>query len=212
MRVPLNAATLPLLALILAASACGDEAADTGAEDTLPPEEETEFVIDSGFVVDTGDTGFNVGDQDREPEHTLTMSHEGEWSLTPLGGPYTALTGHMDVVEVLDGDLKEPACELTWSLTGELVDEETGGACASCAFTFAVQFYLSEGEAGACSDPELPADGDTWLLGFDEADGVLTREYDGTGIWIPWFAAELDGDTLSFDWSASVGVLVEEEE
>ena len=99
------------------------------------------------------------------------------------------------------------------SLTAELVDEEVGEpACPSCAFTFAVLFYLSEGEAEACMDPELPGDGDTWMLGYDAGEGALVREYAGTGIWIPWFAAELDGDTLTFDWSATVGVQLPEED
>lgn len=195
-----------MLAYFLTLLACAPAADDTGGEAQLPPEEPP-VSMDTGFQVDTGITGGAPSDE--EPEDSLEILQQGRWEMTPLGGPYTAMTGELECLEILNGDELEPSCALSWSLTGELLDE---GGCEGCEFTFEVEFYLVEGESGDCYDPELPASGDRWMLGYDPSEGVLLREYQGTGVWIPWYRAELSGDTLSFSWSATVGVAVEEEE
>jgi hypothetical protein len=193
--------------MLLLAFACASKMDDTGDPGELPPEEEVPpSTSDTGFEVDTGLT---QGEQDDVPDHTLTLDQQGYWELTPLGGPYTALTGKLDVLEILDGAEEEPACELEWSMTGALAEE---GGCEGCGFTFDVEFYLSGGEPEPCYDPELPEAGEVWRLGFHEGDGVLLRDYGGTGVWIPWFEAALNEDTLSFSWTAEVGVSVDEDE
>lgn len=195
-----------MLALLYPLLACAPAADDTGGGGELPPEEEAPISADTGFTIDTGLAGGGVTDE--EPADTLSILQEGSWLMTPLGGPYTAMTGELQCLEILNGDTLEPSCALSWSLTGELLGE---GGCAGCLFTFDVSFYLSDGVAEDCYDPELPQSGERWLLGYDEAAGALLREYEGTGVWIPWYSASLSGDTLSFSWSATVGITADEE-
>ena len=73
----------------------------------------------------------------------------------------------------------------------------------------------SSGDPTACHDPDLPEDGATWDLGF-QADAVASDDWlvrDRVGVaWLPWYPALRAGDTVSFDWTAQLGIAVEEEE
>ena len=187
--------------------ACGSSPRDSSAP-VAPPSEAPVVVADTGFAVDTG---LADGPRDETPEHTLTLLHEGVWDMTPLGGPYSAMTGALTALEILDDDALKPACELTYGLTGVSVDD----GCDGCDFTFEVSFYLIEGDPSMCSDPEIPADGDRWVLGFaptGDGAGVLSRDYAGVGVWIPWYEAALKGDALTFQWTATVGIERADEE
>lgn len=204
--------------LLLALFACtGNEESDA----TLPEVEET-GVEDpdtdvSQFPIDTSvDTDF-----DSVPLHTLTLHQWGVWDLAN-GPSYDGLTGTMWVIEYLDGDQWDtgpdtdgipdtdlpPDCLVTYALTG--VPAET--SCDGCSFAFEVTFAVVEGEVGPCRDPELPEDGETHRFGFRASDDTIVLDYGDIGLWLPWYPAEKVIDQVTFDWRATLGVSIEEEE
>lgn len=192
---------------------CADEGDDTGPAE-LPPEDSSgvpQDTVPDTFFVDTsyGETGF-----DDSPKHLLTITYDGLWTMTPAGGPYTAMTGELELTEVLDGDEDAPTCVMAWSLTGALAEE----GCEGCLATFEVLHYevdgkgkTKAGEEETCEDPERPDDGDLWRMGYARAAGAVLRDWEGTGVWISWFEADELGDTLRLSWEATVGVAVEED-
>lgn len=208
-----------LLPLLLVTVAC------TGAEDdgVVPiPVEDSEDWEDTGsstFPIDTNpDSGLDIS-----PEHTLTLEQWGRWELSPFGGPYERLVGELHVWEYLDGvrpdtgietgldtGLSEEEallCDLTWSLIGDVAEV----ACDDCLFAFDVEFFLVEGDASTCRDPDMPEEGEVRRYGYD-TDGVIWHDYGGSGVWLPWFVAERNGDTITFSWLLTLGVGLEEEE
>ena len=199
-----------VLALVVGALAgCKDKGDDTSAPAELPDES---AVYDSRAETGTLQVDTYSGDDgDDEPEHFLTITQEGTWELTPRGGPWTALTGDLVVTEVLDGDLENPTCELSYALTGEAPDGEALG-CDTCDDVFVVSFYLSSGDPDLCSDPDLPLDGDERGFGWSEVDSTIYLDYAGTGVWLPWYEGEVDEDTITFSWSSELAVFVPEED
>lgn len=187
------------MVLLLACAGGGDDSVPT----ELPPEETYTDTAPDSFLVDSSftDTGGNTA-----PAHLLELRHEGSWSLSPEGGPWTAMTGAFTVTEVLDGDVENPACELEWSLTGE----EADSGCEGCVASFVVHHYLASGDREACQDPDLPEDGEDRSMGWSDADGVIRYDVGDSGVWVDWYAGERLGDELSFLWEATVGVAVED--
>lgn len=180
-----------------------DDTAAIGLPDetgTPPDPSET-----ADLVLDT----YAGGLTDETPEHTLTLDQAGVWSLTPRGGPWTALTGDLTITELLDGDLELPACEATFALTGE---EAEPAGCDTCDAAFSILFYLSDGDPDACMDPDIPLDGETRIYGWSAVDETIYFNYYGSGVWVPWYEATLDEDTLTVAWTADLGVVVEEED
>lgn len=198
-----------VLALVVGVGAgCKAKGDDTSGPVELPDETasydsraETGTLIVDTYIEDEGDD---------VPEHTLSLTAEGVWELSPRGGPWTALTGDLVVTEVLDGDLENPTCEVSFALTGEAPEDALG--CDTCTDVFVISFYLSSGDAEACSDPDLPLDGDVRAYGWSEVDSTIYLDYAGTGVWIPWYEAEVDEDTITFIWTAELAVFVPEEE
>lgn len=184
--------------------ACAAEGGDS-TEPELPVDTEVVDTAPDTFEVDTSvdDTATNL-----DPEHVLTITHDGEWAMSPVGGPYTAMTGSLLVEEVLDGDVERPTCAATFALTGESAEEP----CAGCTATFRVRFYLSEGATEACQDPDLPAVDESWDMGWNPSTGTIQLNVGGSGVWVDWYAAERLGDDLTFSWSTTVGVAVEDDE
>lgn len=192
---------LPFLA------ACDDKGGDTAAEVGLP--EETDTVDRTGDSVALIPDTFSDALGDEEPAHWLTITQEGVWEMTPRGGPWTTMTGTLLVTEILDEDLENPTCELSYALTGEAVQAP---GCETCDVAFNLAFYLSDGDPEGCSDPDLPLADEERVLGWSEVDSTIYLDYAGMGTWIPWYDGELDEDTLSFFWTTTLAQYVPEED
>jgi len=179
-------------------------------------------VTDTGNGFEPLDTGDVVLDE--VPEHTLTIRQWGDVALAPARGPYTSWSGELRIEEYLDGDIppeevegdtdldsdteREPlACELVYSTAGVLSER----TCDGCSVVFDVQFSLTSGDRDGCHDPFLPLNASVWTLGWHPSRAVLLRDIGNSGNWLPWYDATLDGDVLSVEWTATVGVAVEEE-
>jgi len=191
-----------LLSIVLAG--CSQAADDSGGG-TLPPEETADSTGGGGldsFLIDTSieDSGF-----DGTPAHTLTLEHDGRWFMSPNGGPWSAMTGTLHVVEALDGDVENAACDVTFALTGEASED----ACSSCDAAFDILYYVSEGDRSACQDPELPEDQSTVSMGWDDRRQKVVLDYEGTGVWVDWYDGERVDDIVTFSWSGTVGVAVD---
>lgn len=188
-------------------AACEDKGGDSGALVELPEETDTvDLTGDSvALIPDTADDGLG----DEEPEHWLSITQEGVWEMTPRGGPWTTMTGELVVTEILDEDIENPTCSLTYALTGEGVEAP---GCETCDVAFLVSFYVSEGDPESCSDPDLPLQDEERTFGWSEVDSTIYLDYAGTGVWIPWYEGEIDEDTLTFTYSAELAKVVEEED
>jgi len=233
-------AALCAAALALFSAACGGKANDTQAEGELPPDSAVPDVPDREetglfFPVDT----FDGGGLNEVPNNTLEVRHTGYWDLTPIGGPYDTVIGTLDVDELIDGDTDLPWCYLRYALTGFAVPLDPAGGCETCDIAFEVEFYLVEDGAllplpGAdpidtggtydeddvfevngldeCRSPDLPADGERWVMGWSELEETIYLNYYGSDIWLPWYEGALDRDTLSYAWIESFGFVVPEED
>ena len=204
--------------------------ADTGTGAGLPPDTSDGGSDGGGGNAGTSWTGAGTGGgpaagDDEAPDHRLSLIQEGSWTLSPPAGPYESLTGTLTVTELLDGDEDVPACTATFALTGVALDDTDTRGCADCTASFDVLHYLSEdgdtipGEGGdddieiagldGCLAPDLPDHQDTWALGL--ASDSITRRL-GQGTWLDWYEAERIGATVSFSWTATVGVEGDEDE
>jgi hypothetical protein len=109
---------------------------------------------------------------------------------------------------------------VTYALTGSAAEKN----CEGCQFTMDVGHYLvSEGlfdELGeprvdsegtpiatqeACRTPDLPIDGETWRIGYRESPPGLLLDYNDSGTWLEWYAAERLRGNVDFTWTATVG-------
>lgn len=210
-------ATVAMLALLIA---CSETPADTGF--ALPDEPEG-FEPDSSEGFEPLDTGDTV--MDEVPEHTLTVRQWGTVLLSPARGPYTSFAGTLSVQEYLDGDIpprqiegdtdidtdteRVPLdCELEYALDG-VPSEAT---CPGCSSVFDVQFSLLSGDPAGCHDPDLPAHSATWTLAWHAADGQLQRDVGQSGVWQPWYRASIDDDVLTYEFLATLGVFIDDED
>lgn len=187
--------------VLLLVFACGSP--DDSAPAELPPEDSEVIPVDSTpFQVDSS---IDDGPSDTTPEHRLRLVHEGFWLLTPLGGPYRAITGELLVQEILDGNEEEPTCMLRYALTG--TPEEEG--CAGCDFAFRVTHYLVQGDPESCQQPDLPREQEVY--GWKEPS--LYLDYQESGLWLAWYEGEWgEEEELGFGWEQTVGVELEEED
>lgn len=215
------------ICLLLALVGCKKSDGDSGTA-TLPPETGDPS---SGGGTDTAasftdgsyipDTGYN-----QAPELTLSISHVGHWQQTPVGGPYTAMTGEMVVEELVDGNPNDPWCRATLALTGLALDE--GDGCASCDASFLVEFFVvaegateeeqeddpdvTIGGLSDCFSPDLPEGGDRWRMGWSELEGQIYFDFYDSGIWLPWYGGESSFDRVEFSWITSAGFHMPEED
>jgi hypothetical protein len=221
-------AALSCLSLVgLSANGCTKTNSDSDTDTGLPPDTDTDQETGNPFT--PGETGAPA-DVDQIPDHWLYLYQDGSWTLSPHGGPYTAFVGQMVALELLDvnrpdksdtdtdadtgygfdtGEASPIACRTVYNLIG-YPTEDVG--CPSCSFTFYVEFHVVEGDPSLCQDPELPQDKEVRTLGFDEASSTIQYDYFGSGFWLPWYSGSLKGNTLTFDWSAKVGISMEMEE
>lgn len=238
----MRAAGLALLGGVALAVACGGKD-DSGTAGVLPDLDTalsgggTQF--DTGFVYI--DDTFAPGGTDEVPNNTLLIQHFGNWSLSPLGGPYRAVVGELLIEEWIDGDDATPWCWVIYSMTGEAVDaeDERAEGCDGCDFVFEVEFYVNQDgglrpEDGAepidtggmydeddvvetngledCMSPDLPADGERWIMGYSSLEETVYLEYYGSGIWLPWYSGALEFDRVDFSWVEEFGFVVPPEE
>lgn len=193
--------------MLLGAGGCADASDDTSGGE-LPPEETGEEDSETGFDTfgyDTvgGDTG-----TDGTPKHLLTITHEGRWEMSPNGGPWDAMTGELTLTEVVDGNLDKPWCEVRYALTGQASEDN----CPQCDATFEVLYYVAEGDETLCLDPETPANGATLRLGWSENTEQIWMDYQGSGVWMPWYDGRRVDDIVYFEWETEVGVAVPDED
>jgi len=190
--------------VLLLGGGCAASEADSG-EPELPPVD-TAIPRDTAFDTFVIDTSFTDSGFDGNPEHLLEVSWAATWQMSPASGPYTTMTGELVLTEVLDGDELEPACELTYALTGQESEE----SCSGCTATFEVLHYLSAGVWEDCADPDRPEDGATWRLGWNPTEETVAYDWENSGVWVDWYAAERTGDRLELTWETTVGVAVED--
>lgn len=196
-----RAARAPLLSVAVAAS-CTTDPAET---DTAPRDTDPVLPTDTDGT-DTSDTG-EPSTAHTGPQHWLTITQQGEWHLTPAGGPYDALTGNLRATETLDPpDTTSMSCDVTYRLTGTPAATHS---CSSCDPVFDVLYELQSGDPGGCREPDLPPDGHTARMGFDAAAGAILLDYLDLGLWIPWYEAAQTGDDIAFEWVRTVGVYVD---
>lgn len=198
---------------------CGCDGGDNDSPTPLPPIDSEAPEDTGGFPIDTSpETGLNEA-----PLHTLTIEQRGSWDLEPFGGPYVTLTGRFEASEYLD-DQRPPdpedtaavadyppdalRCTATFSLVGSLAEDP----CPSCDFTFAVEYYLTDGDPEPCRDPDMPTHGEVRRYGFSEDEGMIYLDYGDAGLWLPWWQAVRLGDEVRFNWLVTYGINVEEED
>lgn len=206
-----------LAGLLVFFTACGG-AEEGGPPAALPPETgDPDPSGDSGAYFDPGgmpqDTGYN-----QSPEMTLAITHLGVWNQTPVGGPYTAMTGELTIEELVDGRPDQVWCRATFALTGLAVAAD---GCSTCDAAYLVEFFLvSEGAseeeleedpdlqlggASQCFSPDIPSDGDRWHMGWSGVEGSLYFNYYDSGIWLPWYDGENTHDRVDFAWLTTAG-------
>lgn len=193
-------ATLALLATAPACTRGNDDTSIGVDEDTEPA------VLDdtAPFPADTSETNL-----DEEPAHTVLLIEQGTWSLSPLGGPYTSLVGSLLIIEYIDGppdaeDTAPPPCQVELSLTGS----PAAANCPGCAFTFEVLHQSVSGDITQCHDPDRPTNASLRRLGFDPNTGTI-RWQQGS-LWFDWYQAQQVGDQVTFSYTTTLGVTVED--
>jgi hypothetical protein len=149
------------------------------------------------------------------PAHTLSMSDTGIWLLSPTGGPYDSIEqSSLIITDTLDGS-ETPSCELTYTLQGDSVKESlpSASSCPGCDYIFSVRYTLVSGAPGDCYRADLPQDQSLWNLGYSQQNGYVYYDYNGTGLWLPWYDAfrdETDADRIFLTWTQTVGITIDD--
>ncbi len=202
---------MALAGATLLLGACKASDGDSGGG-TLPAESGSPSGGDSGQPSFTHDTFRPDSGLDLVPEVTLGLRHVGRWDQTPVGGPYAAMTGELDVEELLDGNPARPWCRASFALTGLVIGADAG--CDNCDTAYEIEFFLvSEGPTveeqedevmvgglADCYSPDLPSDGERWRMAWSEIDAEIYLDFYGSGIWLPWYAGESSHDRIDFSW------------
>lgn len=144
------------------------------------------------------------------PSHWVTLEQTGTWVLGSSTPPFSSMTGDLRIreyVDDLDTAVPNYECDVTYALTGS---EVTQHSCGACDFVFEIEHYVQSGSPGDCHDPDVPLDGSIWNMGFDSGTRTIYRNYGGTGLWLPWYDATKAGATVTFDWTASLAIEVED--
>ena len=211
-----------LVPVLLLLAACKDAPEEGGKSGVLPPDTAApDGGLDSADILPI-DTFAPDTATDEVPAVTLEIHHAGFFEQSPINGPYTAMTGSLDIVEYVDGSPAQPWCRARFALTGLTTDR----ACPSCETTYLVEFYLTaegpledEAEDGLevrgladCFSPDLPADLERRAMGWSPSDQTIYLDYFDTGIWLPWYEASEDRDTLVIDHIETFGFNMPEED
>lgn len=189
-----------LLGALLGLSACGPEPVDTAGTGTLPEE-----TGDINIAYDTSTYGLETGlpsdTANEEPDAVLHMEQTGEWILGPAGGPWTTISGTLDVYETYPESGRDN-CSASYALSGTSTDQ----GCESCTDAFVVTFVFTDGNSAPCRDSDLPAVDEERTFGWAPEELTIYLNYHDTGAWVPWYDATAEGDTLHVRWEADVGV------
>ena len=196
--------------LILTFLAVGGLGCGAGEEETptptLPPDDTPEATPPDNA------TPFAPGEippgGDEVPEHVLIARETGTWALSPRGGPWDAITGELTIVELVDGEEESPACERIYALTGTVVQNS---GCPDCLVVADIFHYLNV-STGECVHPDIPEHESLRRYGFDAVNNVLWLDWENSGLWIPWYDAELLGDLLTFEWTETYGYTLPDED
>ena len=106
---------------------------DSGGDGTLPEDTgPSEVSYDtSTYVIETG---LPTDSADEEPDQVLTMTQTGDWSLSPAGGPWTALVGTLAATETWEDGRESCAVTCTDGSVAPAV-EVTGCAVKTSCVT-----------------------------------------------------------------------------
>jgi len=200
-----------LCALVIA---CGDaEPSPDGPPptDTNPADDPLLLPTDTSIFVprDTGEPDV----VDVVPDDFLYLRHFGQWELS--GGFMTGsmtireYVNFIDTADTIDTGPLPWVCDVQYSLTGERVDDAT---CPTCTDVFDVTHTVVSGSPAACQEPDVPADGVTWQLGYDAKNGRIFHNYYGTDVWVGWFFTETtpNPDVIAFEWEATLAVEIQD--
>lgn len=207
---------------LLGAGCVGSD--DTGVPQNLPETTDSNSTSSDSIDWNINDTGMSGSGSNESPPFELALDHQGVWDLLPLGGPYTSMVGEMTITELLDDNKNNPWCQVTFSLTGQSVDD----VCDTCDFGFLILFYVSEEGVGKeknddgdkelvgglsdCKSPDLPANNESRTLAYSDADSTIYYNFNDSGIWIPWYDASDIHDEVNFQWEALMGFIGEQED
>lgn len=183
---------------------CGEEEGAT-PQPTLPAESTPEATEPPDVTPFPGG-GVQPG-ADLAPEHTVVVTETGAWHLSPPGGPWDAMAGELTVTEHVDG-AEEPSCERIFALTGSISVE---GACSGCLITLDVLHRLTE-STGQCVGADTPQGQEVRKEGFLEADRAILLDYEGSGVWLPWYDATRAADVITLQWTRDFGYFPPDED
>lgn len=148
------------------------------------------------------------------PDDFLYIRHFGDWQL--LGGlmqgslTIREYVNFIDTADTIDTAPLPWVCAVEYQLTSsERVDNST---CPTCTDVYNVVHTVVSGSPAACREPDTPADGVTWQLGYDSVNSRIFHNYYGTDVWVPWFTTQTTGnpDVISFEWEATLAVELED--
>lgn len=204
-------ATAALALLVAAAIGPAPGCGPTPQATTTPAPTDTDSAEPQILPIDTAnfiprESGVG-GPPDIAPSHYVYMSQVGLWNLSSATNP-TDMFGNLQIteyVDTLDTALPVYECNVTYSLTGSSVNNNT---CPDCAFVMDVEYYVNLGDPGGCHDPDTPQTGDVWQLGWSQTDATLYLNYYGTDVWLPWYPGVKNGSTIDFSWSATLAIEV----
>jgi hypothetical protein len=207
----------PIAILLLS---CSTPEEPTAPATTLPSETTAE--LPSIPFEDTGtwepqDTGGTVTNLD--PAATVRIIQEGFWNLGPSGGPYDQIDGWLQINEWPDGEIdtgtdtavdtaEAPLCDVLFQISGTV---QLNSSCPDCDVVFNIDWTYVEGDATPCRDPDMPADGADWRIGYVSATDTIKFDYYHSGVWVDWYEAQQQGDTLHVTYDTTKSVTVEEE-
>ena len=195
----------PLLVLIGALAACkGDPPAGDG-----PPPVDTDTDEPHVLPIDTSifvpqDTAPDAA-PDLVPDNWVYIVQQVQW--TTSAGSMSGTLRLQEYVDTLDTAAPVYECNVVYSLTG---GDPGNTSCPSCDLVFDVEHFVTSGDPGACHDVDAPQAGEVWQLGYDGGAGKILLNYHGTDVWLEWYDATRSGDTVTFDWSATLAIEVQD--
>jgi hypothetical protein len=199
-------AALPV-ALLLSCSNPPATVTTPGTPDTDTAEPQV-LPIDTGSFVPQ-DTAPDVP-PDITPDHWVYIQQTGIWNLSPASPPFTDVIGSLvlqEYIDALDTAVPNYECNVTYSLTGSVVQ---GHTCAECDWVMEVEHFVTSGDPNTCHDPDAPPDGSSWQLGYDGATSRILLNYYGTDVWLGWYDADLAGSQIDFGWSGTLAIELED--
>jgi hypothetical protein len=202
---PSSASRMPFVLIGALAAGC---TAEPPAGDGPPPED-TDTSDPRILPIDT--TMFIPQDTapdatpDLVPDNWVYIVQQGSWATSGAN-----MTGTLRLQEYVDElDTAEPnyECDVVYSLTGNAAGSSS---CPSCDFVYDIEHFVSSGDPTGCHDVDAPQSGEIWQMGFDGGANKILLNYHGTDVWLEWYDATQAGYIVTFDWSATLAIEVED--